>query len=84
MHLCLLPPEILLHIFSFQKNGQLLCSRATLASLARTCRILKEPALDTLWKDISGFKPLIACLPEYVTTTDIKGRLVSKTFVRFT
>ncbi|KIK36364.1 hypothetical protein CY34DRAFT_811342 [Suillus luteus UH-Slu-Lm8-n1] len=78
MHLCLLPPEILLHIFSLQKNGQLLCSRATLASLARTCRILKEPALDTLWKAISGFEPLIACLPEHVTTTDIEGKLTLK------
>lgn len=55
-----------------------MCSRATVALLARTCRIPKEPALDTLWKDISGFEPLIACLPEYVTTTDIKGRLTLK------
>ncbi|KAG1759160.1 hypothetical protein EDD22DRAFT_156156 [Suillus occidentalis] len=79
MHLCLLPPEILFHIFSLQINDKpLICSRATLALLARTCRILKEPALDTLWKVISRFEPLIACLPEHVTTTDIRGRLTLK------
>lgn len=78
MHLCLLPPEILLHIFSIQINHRQLCSPATLAFLARTCRTLKEPALDILWKEITGFQPLIACLPEHVTTTDIKGRLTLK------
>jgi hypothetical protein len=77
MHLCLLPPEILLSICEFYQPIYL---RATLASLARTCRILKEPALDTLWKHIDGFEPLIACLPEHVTTTDIQGRMVSGTF----
>ncbi|KAG2066017.1 hypothetical protein BDR04DRAFT_1160737 [Suillus decipiens] len=80
MHLCILPPEILLQIFSICDLYQLqpICSRATLASLARTCRILKEPALDTLWKRIEGFEPLIACLPERVTNTDIQGRLTLK------
>ncbi|KAG1847611.1 hypothetical protein F4604DRAFT_162400 [Suillus subluteus] len=75
MHLCLLPPEILLQIFSIGEFYQPICSRATLASLARTCRTLKEPALDILWKNIVGFKPLIACLPECVTNTDIRARL---------
>ncbi|KAG2338013.1 hypothetical protein BDR05DRAFT_1062970 [Suillus weaverae] len=73
MHLCLLPPEILLQIFSIHEFDQ-----PTLASLARTCRTLKEPALDILWKYINGFKPLIVCLPERVTDTDIQGRLTLK------
>ncbi|KAG1862525.1 hypothetical protein DFJ58DRAFT_700440 [Suillus subalutaceus] len=63
MHVCLLPPEILLHIFSICKDCQSIRPRVTLASLARTCRTFKEPALDILWENIDGFKPLISCLP---------------------
>ncbi|KAG2064996.1 hypothetical protein BDR04DRAFT_1234763 [Suillus decipiens] len=80
MHLCLLPPEILLEIFSvcdFYSKLPICCC-ATLASLARTCRTFKEPALDILWKRIEGFKPLIACIPEHVTKTDIRGRVALK------
>lgn len=75
MHFCLLPPEILLQIFSTCEFYQLICSHATLASLARTCRTFQEPALDILWKNINGFEPLIACLPECVGNIDIRGRL---------
>ncbi|OAX35290.1 hypothetical protein K503DRAFT_669045, partial [Rhizopogon vinicolor AM-OR11-026] len=38
----------------------------TIATLARTCRTFKEPALDVLWENISGIKPLISFLPEGV------------------
>ncbi|KAG1839024.1 hypothetical protein DFJ58DRAFT_689817 [Suillus subalutaceus] len=83
MHICLLPPEILLHIFAIhQEDYGRLNSRATLASVARTCKIFKEPALDILWKDIGGLEPLIsclvACLPEGVSEKNTRGMLTIK------
>ncbi|KAG1757081.1 hypothetical protein EDB19DRAFT_2033285 [Suillus lakei] len=76
MHVCLLPTEILLHVFALYKDREL-SSRATLAALARTCRKFKEPALDILWKDITGFTPLISCLPGGVTKKK-RGKLTFK------
>jgi len=78
MHICLLPIEILTDIVfaviyevGFQKKESL----RTFAALARTCRRFKEPALNTLWKDMVGFTPLILCLPEDVRgRTTVKGR----------
>jgi len=75
MHICLLPVEVLLDIFAsidpdrpgFDTNV------STVAVLARTCRKFKEPALDTLWKDVIGFKPLILCLPG-----GVRGKIISK------
>ena len=75
MHICLLPVEVLLDIFAsidpdrpgFDTNV------STVAVLARTCRKFKEPALDALWKDVIGFKPLILCLPR-----GVRGRVISK------
>ncbi|KAG1742835.1 hypothetical protein EDB19DRAFT_1700610 [Suillus lakei] len=85
MHICLLPPEILLHIFViYQHYGPMytMSSRVTLASLARTCKTFKEPALDILWKDLNELKPLIsclvACLPEGVSNTNARGVLTLK------
>jgi hypothetical protein len=79
-----LPTEILLHIFTIIheiKNPRAWDSaninRATIAALARTCRTFKDPALDVLWKDINGFKPLLLCLPEGLIRREGKGRLVS-------
>ncbi|OAX39540.1 hypothetical protein K503DRAFT_689406 [Rhizopogon vinicolor AM-OR11-026] len=46
-----------------------------LAALARTCRAFKEPALDTLWKNIYGFEPLISSLPEGVVKRTTEGKL---------
>ncbi|KAF8994461.1 hypothetical protein BDQ17DRAFT_1366810 [Cyathus striatus] len=40
--------------------------KPTLASLARTCRMLEEPALDVLWHSLNGFYPLAKCLPSNV------------------
>jgi hypothetical protein len=48
----------------------------TIAALARTCRIFKEPALDVLWRDIKGIRPLLSCLPESVVRI-MEGKLVS-------
>ncbi|KAG1751340.1 uncharacterized protein EDB91DRAFT_601541 [Suillus paluster] len=69
-------PDILLDIISIYEDYSPV-SCATLAALARTCRIFKEPALDTLWKDINGFKPLLSCLPESVVYTfGLRGMLM--------
>ncbi|KAG1755950.1 hypothetical protein EDB19DRAFT_1843614, partial [Suillus lakei] len=78
MHVCLLPTEIILHILSdiYGDPGWRL-KRITLA-LARTCKKFKEPALDTLWKDVYGFKPLISCLPEGVGSTSTRGQMTLK------
>ncbi|KAJ8582698.1 hypothetical protein M405DRAFT_776226, partial [Rhizopogon salebrosus TDB-379] len=82
MHICLLPIEILLHIFAIINDRGCyqarLDSLATIAALARTCRTFKEPALDTLWKDMQGFKPLILCLPEGIRERTPHGRLTLK------
>ncbi|KAG1734673.1 uncharacterized protein EDB91DRAFT_1348494 [Suillus paluster] len=74
MHVCLLPTEILLAII--EKYGPF--SPATLAALARTSTTFKEPALDMLWKDIRGFKPLISCLPEGAINRNERGMLTIK------
>ncbi|KAG1812812.1 uncharacterized protein BJ212DRAFT_1368295 [Suillus subaureus] len=75
MHVCLLPTEILLHIFTIGNDGRFRDFSAQLAVLARTCRKFKEPALDVLWKHLNGFKPLISCLPEGVSNRDRRGNL---------
>jgi len=77
MHICLLPVEILLDIFASIDSGRrgwdTTRNMSTVAVLARTCRKFKEPALDTLWKDVTGFKPLILCLPG-----GVRGQIISK------
>jgi hypothetical protein len=75
-----LPTEILLHIFTIiYENPQAWGSvdSATIAALARTCRTFKEPALDVLWEDIEGFKPLLLCLPVGLIRRKGNGKLVS-------
>ncbi|OAX39072.1 hypothetical protein K503DRAFT_769843 [Rhizopogon vinicolor AM-OR11-026] len=72
VHVCLLPTEILLDIFTIIRDDKAFIwmhpSRdySTIAALARTCRAFKEPALDVLWKNMDRLKPLISCLPEGV------------------
>ncbi|KAH7929497.1 hypothetical protein BV22DRAFT_130028 [Leucogyrophana mollusca] len=51
-------------------------ARADLASLARTCRIFRDPALDSLWSFLKSFDPLIRCLPQDLWVTDADGFLV--------
>ncbi|KAJ7060517.1 hypothetical protein C8F01DRAFT_988495 [Mycena amicta] len=38
-------------------------SRGTISSLAQTCKTLKEPALDCLWRTQKTLDHLIKCLP---------------------
>jgi hypothetical protein len=77
-HVCLLPAEILCDIFTtIREDDSKPSCRATVAALARTCRTFQEPALDVLWRDIKGFKPLLSCLPEDVVIRTTEGQLVS-------
>jgi hypothetical protein len=76
-HICLLPVETLFDIFATIYEDSSRLSRTTIAALARTCRTFKEPALDVLWKDIDGFRPLISYFPECVVERTTEGKLVS-------
>ncbi|KAF8992676.1 hypothetical protein BDQ17DRAFT_197937 [Cyathus striatus] len=59
-------PEIIKLIFE-----QLATDEYTLASLARTCRVFEDPALDVLWRELSdGFYQLVKCLPAHVWEED--------------
>ena len=51
---------------------------ATLAALARTCRVFKESALDVLWTELVDLTPLPRCIPEACCLT---GRRVRTKFV---
>jgi hypothetical protein len=77
MDISFLPTEILLHIFAIIHDDFGRDSRATLAALARTCRTFEEPALDTLWRNIDGLKPIVSCMPEFVVVQMKEGKLVS-------
>ena len=79
VHVCLLSAEILREIFAAIREDS--DFRATIATLARTCRTLKEPALDLLWKNIIGFEPLLSCLPSgVVRQTRKRKQLVNEMF----
>ena len=39
-----------------------------LRNMALVCRALYDPALDKLWSELDGLKPLIRCLPDHCTT----------------
>jgi hypothetical protein len=45
----------------------------TLASLARTCRAFEGPALDVLWREIEGLRPLLCTMPSDLF--EIKGKI---------
>lgn len=54
---------------------------STLASCARTSRALSEPALDALWRKISGLVPLFRLLPRSFSEEGKEGG-TGPTFVR--
>ena len=66
MHHALEVQEILLNIFRFfgRRHYDRDDGPGDLASLARTCRTFKEPALDILWEVLDDLSPLARCLPE--------------------
>ena len=73
IHRALLVSEILCLIFDFirlfdespesEHKWDRDSGKRTLASLARTCRTLSEPALDALWMRLDNLDPLIKVLP---------------------
>ncbi|KAF8550073.1 hypothetical protein OG21DRAFT_1488050 [Imleria badia] len=65
MHHALEIQEILLNIFQHcYSPGRWKDTTSDLASLARTCRAFREPALDVLWEDLDDLSPLAQCLPD--------------------
>ncbi|KAF8979547.1 hypothetical protein BDQ17DRAFT_1439417 [Cyathus striatus] len=45
---------------------QLTSEKATLASLASTCKSFEGPALDVLWSKLNGFHPLLKHIPSHL------------------
>ncbi|KAF8124904.1 hypothetical protein EV363DRAFT_1538942 [Boletus edulis] len=71
MHHALQIQEILSSIFGHCHR------RIDQASLARTCRAFKEPALDVLWEEFSrDISPLARCLPVASRPLYLNNRLV--------
>ncbi|KAF8434279.1 hypothetical protein L210DRAFT_3553512, partial [Boletus edulis BED1] len=67
MHHALEINETILNIFDhcdYMYGGRRWRDNPTLASLARTCRAFKEPALNLLWEELLNLSPLAQCLPE--------------------
>ncbi|KAL0955620.1 hypothetical protein HGRIS_001853 [Hohenbuehelia grisea] len=60
MHSCLRMPEVAGMVCDFLRTSQ---AFASLASLAQSCRVLQEPALDALWAEQDTLLNLIQCLP---------------------
>ena len=75
MHHALHIEEILLNIFNYCHTFeyrswprgifpmQRCYANVHLATLARTCRAFKEPALDMIWAELDDLTPLVRCLP---------------------
>ncbi|KAJ7060471.1 hypothetical protein C8F01DRAFT_1142726 [Mycena amicta] len=65
MHHGLRIPELLDNIFSnfLDSKSYLKSNTATLACLARTCRIFMDPALDVLWSRQTTLNNILKCLP---------------------
>ncbi|KAF7364892.1 hypothetical protein MVEN_00359700 [Mycena venus] len=65
MHRCLLVAEIFSHItyFSTANTRGGLGGKKEVYRLALTCKALSEPALDAVWREISGVTNLIYLLP---------------------
>ncbi|KAF8994456.1 hypothetical protein BDQ17DRAFT_1430990 [Cyathus striatus] len=82
-------PEILTLICEYLSP-----EKKNLASLARTCKMFEEPALDVLWFELDRFYPLAKCLPFNVWTEEehdgnkeylvLKRPLLSTDCLRFT
>ncbi|KAG0694970.1 hypothetical protein DFH29DRAFT_880347 [Suillus ampliporus] len=69
MHRALLLFEVLVDIFAYvnqisdpSSTGEKPLARKSLAALATTCKTFHEPAMNELWADICGLKPLLGCV----------------------
>ncbi|KAJ7083484.1 hypothetical protein C8R44DRAFT_862465 [Mycena epipterygia] len=61
---------------------QVICdhmSRRNLVSLSRTCRALRDPALDSIWHTQTSLVPLLKCLPPHIwqEISECKRRVLS-------
>ena len=66
VHRCLLVPELfslVCEVLMYDYEMRLRQRSATLASLACTCRAFEGPALDTLWREIQGLRPILCTMP---------------------
>ena len=62
MHRCLNIHEIVQRIADeLQKTRK---RESALLSMALTCRAFSDPAIESLWADLLGLRPLLACLPD--------------------
>lgn len=59
MHQCLQIVEVQEHIVHY-------ASVSTNCQLALTCRALYESAMDAVWATLTGYAPLIKCMPAEV------------------
>ncbi|KAJ7221227.1 hypothetical protein B0H12DRAFT_303655 [Mycena haematopus] len=68
MHRCLEIPEVVSWICCIIKDHREAFSEsealATLAALARTCKMLSSPALDILWRDSPSLANILRCMPD--------------------
>lgn len=53
----------------------------TLAALARSCKALHEPAVHSLWADLSNLVPLVKCFPDDSWTVE-DNEIVRKSHTR--
>lgn len=61
MHRIFFIHELLHNIFENIEDNEDQQRKATLAALARTCRIFCEPALDVLWHTQDNLEPILRC-----------------------
>jgi len=77
---CFQIPEILLHIFEHVYVSHK--GRSDLASLALTCKLFSDPALDILWRIQTSFLPLIMTFPRELLNFAPSDQMAVATFVR--
>lgn len=82
IHPCLRVPELVDLIFRSFEELDLPPSLAALASLARTCRLFSEPALDVLWSRLPSIAPLLKLFPEEKWIEEYDGQIGSFVVVR--
>ncbi|EDR12990.1 uncharacterized protein LACBIDRAFT_323876 [Laccaria bicolor S238N-H82] len=76
VHRCLLVPELfslVCEVLRPDYKTRPIQRSATLASLARTCRAFEGPALDVLWREIEGLRPLLCTMPPDIIEIKAKG-----------
>ena len=62
MHAALLVDEILESVLYHLPEWESRENRRALAQMARSCKAWKDPALDKIWMQLQGLKPLVDIL----------------------